>query len=434
VNGPPVDRRRVRELLQQCVQCGLCLATCATYLATGDETLSPRGRLLLLAELADGEGRLPETLEPSVREAFDLCLGCRACETICPSGVPFTLFEAAKTLAERRDPPALHVVRPERMGMLRRLGGAAEAVLRAGLGSRWRRRLEPLPAARRAARLLGSRPAAPSDRELVRLLDRLTGRRSTLAPPPPAPPRERVVLFRGCASGDLLPDSQRRLRQLLAAVGVAVDVPDGQVCCGALDAHGGQPARAARYRQRNVAALAPAVAQSRLLVEAAGCGLELRTYPESLADRVVDAVVLLADLTLPPLRELPLRVAYHDPCHARHGQGIVEEPRRLLRRLPGVEVVEPEEAEVCCGSGGPYALLHPELSAAMGRRKARHLAETGADLVVTANPGCLGQIRDALALEAPELPILPLTDLVWYAALGDAGGDTSCTVDMGQEY
>jgi glycolate oxidase iron-sulfur subunit len=155
-----------------------------------------------------------------------------------------------------------------------------------------------------------------------------------------------------------------------------------------------------------------------LVVEAAGCGLELGDYPAEVAGKVRDALVLLAGLSLPAPREMPLKIVLHDPCHARQGQRIVEAPRRLLQRIPGLIVVEPDEPEVCCGSGGVYSLYHPEISAAMGRRKARMLAAPGAHLVVTSNPGCLGQIAEGLALEVPELPILPLTDLLWFAHLG----------------
>ena len=124
---------------------------------------------------------------------------------------------------------------------------------------------------------------------------------------------------------------------------------------------------------------------------------------------------MLAAADLPSPGRVALKVAIHDPCHLRHGQGIVDEPRILLRRIPGIEVLEPEEPEICCGSGGAWGLRYPEMSAELGRRKAQLLAATGAGLVVTTNPGCLGQIADGLALEAPGLPILPLTDLVWYA-------------------
>jgi glycolate oxidase iron-sulfur subunit len=154
-----------------------------------------------------------------------------------------------------------------------------------------------------------------------------------------------------------------------------------------------------------------------LVTEAAGCSHELKGYGPDIAKQVTDAVVLLAALDLPPLGAVPLKVVYHDPCHARHGQGIVTEPRQLLSAIPGLDLVEPVEAEVCCGSGGAWGLRYPDLSQKLGRRKAANLVATGADLVVTSNPGCLGQIADGLHQLAPDLPILPLTDLLWYAVV-----------------
>jgi glycolate oxidase iron-sulfur subunit len=433
-------RERVRHeldvLLRSCIQCGLCLPHCATYLATGSEVQSPRGRLLLLRELLDGE--LPAR-HPDVLGAFDLCLGCRACETVCPSGVRYALLDFARDLASQELPgagppfPGVRLSSRRWLRAVRALAGLARALLCRLRGPRWRERLAAGPAwQRRWGRRLGSLPRAPeTDAELTALLDGLVTRRGG-APASVAAPAAgtgagapsgadsaaapRVAFFRGCASDVLLPGTARRLRGLLAAAGCRPVAPDGQVCCGALAAHAGRPDVAARQRERNVAALGPALAACDVLVvEAAGCGLELQAYPPEVADRVRDAAVLLAELPLPRLRPVPLRVVLHDACHARHGQGVVEEPRRLLRRIPRLELLEPEEAEVCCGSGGAYSLSHPELSAAMGRRKARMLAATGADLVVTGNPGCLGQIRDALVFEAPELPVIPLSDLVWYA-------------------
>ncbi|MFN2370901.1 MAG: (Fe-S)-binding protein [Candidatus Krumholzibacteriia bacterium] len=231
-----------------------------------------------------------------------------------------------------------------------------------------------------------------------------------------------MAFFRGCANAGLLPDTSRRLRDLCAAAGFAVSIPVGQDCCGALAAHSGRPGRAATLGRRNRVAFAGVPADVPILVEAAGCSLELAHLDQAWSDRVVDPTQLLAEAPLPPLARLPLGVAVHDPCHARHGRGIVAEPRALLRRIPGLKVLEPAEPEVCCGSGGAWGLRHRDLAEDLGRRKARLLADTGADLVVTTNPGCLGQIADGLALEAPDLPILPLTDLVWYAAARAAGG------------
>jgi glycolate oxidase iron-sulfur subunit len=226
-----------------------------------------------------------------------------------------------------------------------------------------------------------------------------------------------VVFFEGCANAGLLPDASRRLRDLLQGMGCQVTLAPGQECCGALASHTGRSERASALRTINTEALSTVLENGGvLLVEAAGCGLELREkYGTALAEAATDAVVLLDRLEWPALGSVPLKVAYHDPCHARHGQGIVAEPRRLLARIPGLTLVEPHEAEVCCGSGGAWGLRHGDLSEEIGRRKARHLAASGADLVLTSNPGCLGQIADGLALEAPDLPVLPLSDLLWYA-------------------
>ncbi len=423
----PALRARLDRLLRSCIQCGLCLPHCATYLATGSEAQSPRGRLLLLGELLAAPERPPE---PSALTAFDQCLGCQACITACPSGVALDLFEAAKALghAARRGAGARVMASLlARRGVLRGLRAATVPVRAfAGPGGRG-------PAAM-LRHLAASVPWSPGDAALVRLLDRLTARAGAGRTPLPAVERPplttpagasgpplRVALFAGCASADLLPASQRRLRALLVAAGCELVEVGGQTCCGALAAHAGQSETAARSRAVNLAAFAPVDGMDVVVVEAAGCGLELRHSPPALADRVRDAAVLLAGRSLPPAQTMPLRVVYHDPCHARHGQGIVREPRALLARIPGLTIVDPEEAEVCCGSGGPYALLHPDLSARMGRRKAGNLAATGADLVVTGNPGCLGQIQAALGKRSPALPVLPLTDLLWYACLGPTG-------------
>lgn len=412
-----MDSNRLDAVARACIACGLCLPHCATYLAGGDERQSPRGRILLLHDLLKDPDREPD---PETLRAFDLCLGCRACETHCPSGVHHALLDAARELgAEPGRTPAW--ITPERLPLLGRLGGLGEGVFRFLAGPDWRRRLDAAPAPLAdAARRVGSRPTAPGDTELIRRLDALCGRRT----PPGARPRldrttsaGAVTLFRGCANAGLLADSQRRLVALLETVGERVEIPTDQDCCGAFDTHAGRSAAAAARRCRAVAAVDESRARTGvLLVEAAGCGLELLEQA-ALPGPVVDAVVHLDALGLSGFGAVPLRVTYHDPCHALHGRSIAAEPRRLLDAVPGVRRLEPEEAAVCCGSGGPYALRHPAFSAEMGRRKTAHLFETGAQLILTSNPGCLGQIRYGLLLAAPELPILPLTDFLWYAAL-----------------
>lgn len=421
------------ELLRSCVQCGLCLPHCATFLATGNEVQSPRGRLILLREMLDH----PQETATAYLAAFDQCIGCHACEAACPSGVPFTLLEYGQEQASRRlkaaDLPDSEPVLPKPLLQLldrRPVLKTAQAVTRiarrfleGSVGPDWRRRAEAAGGLRAdVARMLGTLPATvESDADLLAHIERREAKgdgpvRSDHAARPAetvSGPLPDVAFFRGCANDALLAPTSRRLLEVLAAIGCRVRVPGGQECCGALASHTGSPQRAERLREGNLRAFEDLGARERILIEAAGCGMEWKSRYPGLTDRVADAVCLLAVLPAPALGAVPLRVAVHDPCHARHGQGIHAEPRRLLRRIPGLDVAEPAESEVCCGSGGAWGLRYPELSAELGRRKAARLAETGADVVVTSNPGCLGQIADGLALEAPELLILPLTDLYW---------------------
>ena len=437
------DVDHLDELLRQCVQCGLCLPHCATWLATGNEVQSPRGRLLLLGEMIRTSGTNTAAVPAAFLQAFDQCIGCRACETACPSGVPFTLLAYGQLRATEVPPlrsglpvPAVpgavlgRLDRPGFLNFLSRLASLVRGLLTVVAGRNWRRRLAGFPfGTDRLVRLLGSLPASPrSDAQLVRMLDELCGRdtgrrdgRRRVAELRTTGNRHTgpgVTFFRGCANAGLLPGSSRRLQVLLSAAGCRLEEPGSQVCCGALASHSGRPVRRADLRRCNREAFAGALKAERVIVvEAAGCGLELKEYGEDFRAATTDAAVLLAGLDLPPMGPVPLKVVYHDPCHARHGQDIVEEPRKLLAAIPGLEIVEPTEPEVCCGSGGAWGLRYPEISAALGRRKAVDLAETGADLVVTSNPGCLGQVADGLRMIAPDLPILPLTDLLWYAAL-----------------
>ena len=430
--GLPGAASALDALLRRCVQCGLCLPACATWQVTGDETYSPRGRLLLTGQWLARPQVARE--DPSWRDALDTCIGCRACSAVCPSGVPHELLEMAAAAARTRPSPLSATMargaiplleRPSAQRALAAAAAAGRGVLALALGSRWRARAARLPVAGHLARLAGTVPRAPrDDRRLVQLLDGLgggpaAGRVRRAGPlPVAAGARERLLWFHGCADEGLLPGSARRLRELLAWAGAELLTDAGTGCCGALAGHGGRPERAAKLRARNLAAWGDGSGAAAIVTAAAGCGTAIREYGPGLPAPQVDAIAWLARRPRPEFGPVPLRVALHDPCHARHGQGLIREPRDLLRAVPGLVLLEPPEPEVCCGSGGLWSLSHPALATAAGRRKAEILAGMRADLVVTTNPGCLGQIADGLAgLSGRVPPILPLGDLLWYAAL-----------------
>ena len=376
------------EKLLSCVHCGLCLSSCPTYVELGSEADSPRGRIVLMRALEEGR------LEPTavVTRHLDSCLGCRACETACPSGVPYgALIEAARPFVERRRPRARRFARALLDALLtrplpRRL---ALAPVRTVAGSAWLRRLArrvPSPWTAYAAALPPSRLRVP-------------------LPPvvePDGEPRGTALLLTGCVADGLFAHTNAAIALLLARAGVRVLIPAGQGCCGALSAHLGQHARAVALA-RDVVDLATRMPADWVVATAAGCGALLREYDQllrgeeaarALARRARDPLALLAELGLPPARHgLTSTVAVHDPCHLAHAQGVRAEVRTLLRQIPGLRLVELEESDWCCGSAGTYNLTEPEMAARLLERKLGNAARSGAEIIAAANPGCLLQIR-----------------------------------------
>jgi len=385
------------ESILACVHCGICLPVCTTYRVLGQEMDSPRGRVYLMRAAA--EGRLP--LAENFVLHMDRCLGCRACESACPSGVPFgRLLEAVRGQIERQ------VERPRARRLLgwlilstfpdrRRLGLALKALRlyqRAGL-----QRLV------RAAGLLRPFPRLAVMERLLPGLDGGTAARLPARLDPAGASRATVALLEGCVQALLFPEVTGATARLLQRAGYTVLVPPAQGCCGALHLHWGDRAEARRLARANVAALADA---DWVVTNAAGCGTALRDYghllPEepaaaALAARVRDVTELLAAALPEPRHPLPLTVTYHEPCHLAHGQRVREAPRALLRAIPGLRLVELRESDLCCGSAGVYNLLEPEIAGALLARKLDCIAETGADVVATGNPGCLLQLRMGFA-------------------------------------
>ncbi len=416
------------EGVNQCVHCGLCLASCPTFSELGTEMDSPRGRIFLIKSLAEGRIGLSD---PTV-EHLSLCLDCRACETVCPAGVPYgRLIEAAKAEIERQRPGGAgrRAFRWLNFGLLlgnRRVLALAAAGLRlyqaSGLQALVRRtglaRLLPgtLPA---WEALLPTMPSA-ADRAPLPALTPAVGSR-----------RARVAMLTGCVQSIVFGAHNRATARVLARNGCDVLAPSGQGCCGALNAHGGDHARAVAMAKRTIETFEAAGADA-VVVNTSGCGAHMKAYGALLADdpawaeraaRFVRTVQDLAEfLAREPLRgplaPVPMTVTYHDPCHVVHGQKIRRQPRELLAQVPGLAMVDLPEADWCCGSAGIYNLTQPEMADRLLRRKVRNVASTGAEAVVTANPGCILQIQAGLRAQGIERPVLHLVEILDRAYAG----------------
>ncbi len=407
------------EAVQACVHCGFCLATCPTYRLLGRESDSPRGRIYLMKGVL--EGRLD--LRPAVVEPLDRCLGCLACVTACPSGVRYDqLLVGFREHLEAR--------RPRRRAMAR--------LLRRALGA-----LMPHPRRFRVAARLASvaRPVAGRLPDLlaapVRLLPERLPPPGQLAPRYPARGRQRsrVALLAGCVQQVLAPGINRAAIDVLTLHGAEVLVPAGQGCCGAIAMHTGMTGQARALARRNLAVLLRQDVDA-VIVTAAGCGSVMKEYPllfrgrpeeaaaRRLAERVRDIAEWLDATGVLPPGPLPAtgRLAYHDACHLAHAQGIREAPRRLLARIPGIELVEIPDGEICCGSAGTYNVEHPQLAGELGRRKAQAILSTGAEAVVTGNVGCIVQIAAALREQGRPLPVHHTVEVLAQAYAPGAAG------------
>ena len=408
--------------VNQCVHCGLCLAYCPTFAELGTEMDSPRGRIFLIKSLAEGRIGLSDS---TVRH-LSLCLDCRACETVCPAGVPYgRLIEAARAEIEHQRPG----------GVARRLfRGLNFGVL---LGRPFMLRLAA--AVLRLYQTSGVQPAARAT-GLVRLLpgtlpawEALTPRvpdaaaRASLPPLIPAEGkrRARVALLTGCVQSVVFGAHNRATARVLAHNGVESVVPREQGCCGALNAHGGDHGRALEMARRTIAAFEHARVDA-VVVNASGCGAHMKAYGTLLesdpawaeparrfAASVQDISEFLARTPLRvPLRPVPMTVAYHDPCHVVHGQKIRTQPRQLLAQIPSLTVVPLAESDWCCGSAGIYNLTEPEMADRLLRRKVAHVIASGAEAVVTANPGCILQIEKGLRDRGSTVRLLHLVEVL----------------------
>lgn len=403
------------DLLARCITCGMCLPSCPTYALTPFERANPRGRILLMRAVAEGE---MDAGDSGFGDAMGYCVGCRACETACPAGVEFgRLLQIAREAAEQAGslhhstPPALDWLLDEVIGSPRRLRWAARLLrlYRRTVG-RWGRAREWIEERWPSLALLETAAPAdvppPSGRwRLPEAVD--PGDVVSEGPVPGA--RGTLALHPGCLQSVMLPGVNGDTAQVLAYNAWRVVVPRGFRCCGALHAHQGRLDEARALARDNVAAFEASEAV-KLVSNAAGCGAFFEEYGTLLADdpewseaaarlsaRVVDvSEQLVADGVRRPKRPFHLTVTYHDPCHLIHGQRVAEAPRLLLGAIPGLNLVGLPESTRCCGSAGVYNLTHPEASNALMRRKVGNVAATGAELVVTGNSGCMVQIARGL--------------------------------------
>jgi len=418
------EERPTWEDYSKCIHCGLCLNACPTYRLLGVEPDSPRGRIhqMILVE----EGRLK--LGDSFVRHIDLCLDCRACETACPSGVQYgKLVEAARAQIEQhhRRPLFSRLLRslglrhllpyPRRLALVARLlrfyqrSGAQTLVRRSGL-LRW----------------LGKLGAA--EKFLPRIDDRFFFSQLGRVFPAEGERRARVAFFAGCMQQVAFTQLNQTTIRVLQKNGCDVIIPAGQICCGALHVHAGVRDVARRLARQNLDAFAIDDFDA-IVTNTAGCGSTLKEYDqlfpddekakqkaEQFQDKMRDVTEFLAALGLrPPEKEVRLRVTCQDSCHLLHGQKVRHAPRELLRAIPGIELVEMKLADQCCGSAGIYNLLHPEVAGELLAEKMGHARATGADVIVTANPGCILQLRAGVEEFGTGQQVLHVVELLDHA-------------------
>lgn len=409
----------LRTLADDCVHCGFCLPACPTYVLWGREADSPRGRIYLMKAALEGRAARDEGF---VRH-MDACLGCMACVTACPSGVRYDrLIESTRPMVEA----AAHRSSVDRMyrrllfalfphpDRLRPLAALLRMFQRLGI--------------QRAVRASGLTTLLPSR---LAALERLTPPLSKAAPPLPAvipatpPRRRRVGMLLGCVQREFFPEVNAATARVLAAEGCEVHIPPSQRCCGALMLHSGFADEAIAGARRLIDTF-DGLDLEHIVINAAGCGSAMKEYGALLKDdplyaekartfaaKCVDVSELLAKLEpVAKRRPLPWKVAYHDACHLQHAQRVKAAPRQLLATIPGLEVSEIGESDICCGSAGVYNLLEPEAATALRDRKVAHVMRTGCDVLVSSNPGCLLQMASGLEAASRPVKTLHLVELL----------------------
>ncbi len=409
-----------KENIDDCVHCGFCLPACPTYVLWGEEMDSPRGRIYMIKKASEGEA----PLDNRFRQHMDRCLGCMACMTACPSGVEYNkLIEPVRAQIERNLPRSLsenifrklifatfpHPARLRLMALpllVYQKSGLRTLMRSSGISKLLPKRLQAMES------LL---PDVPSDRHKLPPLIQAEGVQ-----------RRRVGLLSGCVQQVFFAHVNAATARVLAAEGCEVIVPQSQGCCGALMVHSGLEDQAIALAKKMIAAFEDAKVDT-VVINSAGCGSSMKEYGYMLRDdpdwsaravafsaKCKDISEVLNDLEpRAPRHPLKMRVAYHDACHLQHAQGVHAQPRKLLGGIPELAVAEIPEGSLCCGSAGVYNLLEPDTANQLGDRKVENLLTTGAEAVLSANPGCLLQLMNGLRRRGlKEMPTFHMVELL----------------------
>lgn len=419
------------ELIDTCVHCGFCLSTCPSYRVIGKEMDSPRGRIYLMDAINNGEA----TIDVATSQHFDSCLGCLACVTTCPSGVQYDqLIAATRPQIERNQPRNLadRLIRtlifnlfpyPNRLRhllpplWLYQKSGLQKLLRNTGIMKKFTPRLAAMEA------IL---PTITDDAWQDNLPEVI---------PAQGEKRYRVGMILGCVQRLFFSPVNEATARVLTANGCELFIPRTQGCCAALPAHQGQEAQAQTLARQMIDSFIEQDLDA-IIINAAGCGHTLKEYGHILANdpeytvkaqefahKVKDIQEFLSEIELTaelhPVTSEKLTIVYQDACHLLHGQKISLQPRQLLRKIPGVELREPLDASLCCGSAGIYNMLQPETADELGRQKATNLVNTGANLIASPNPGCSLQIQKHLELQNSQVKLLHPMELLDYSIRGE---------------
>jgi glycolate oxidase iron-sulfur subunit len=418
-----------QELIDQCVHCGMCLSTCPSYRVIGKEMDSPRGRIYLMNAINQGEAALTE----GTTEHFDSCLGCLACVTTCPSGVQYDqLIAATRPQVERNQPRNLweKFIRflifnlfpyPERLSLF--------------LPLLWFYQVSGLQKLVRAIGILNILPRlAAMESILPQINVKSINKKYPDVIPSQTETRYRVGVILGCVQRLFFDPVNEATVRVLTANGCEVVIPKSQGCCAALPAHQGQEKQAQAIAKQMIDSFGDTDVDY-IIINAAGCGHTLKEYHHILADdpeysgkakqfvaKVRDIHEFLSEVKLTvdlsPLSTENLTLVYQDACHLLHGQKISLQPRQLLKQIPNIQLKEPIDAALCCGSAGVYNMLQPAIAAELGEQKVTNLLNTGANLIASPNPGCSLQIQKHLQLQGKEMKIMHPIQLLDYAIRG----------------